>query len=80
MDLKVDSFVHAYIVAPSEEAADLLQTKNKYLAREVRAKRLTISTRKSEVKAPFYTKTWQIDQETYEFGLCEISRLKQKIA
>lgn len=78
MDLKVDSFVHAYIVAPSEKAADLLRTKNKYLAREVRAKRLTISTRKSEVKAPFYTKMWQIDQGTYEFGLCEISRLKQK--
>jgi isoleucyl-tRNA synthetase len=78
MDLKVDSYVHAYIVAPSDKTASLLRSKGKYLAREVRAKRLTVSTRKSTVRAPFYTKTWQIDRETYEFGLCEVSRLKEK--
>lgn len=78
MDLKVDSYVHAYIVAPSDKAASMLRSKGKYLAREIRAKGLTISIRKLDVKVPFYTKTWQIDQETYEFGLCEVSRLKEK--
>ena len=80
MDLRVDSYVHAYIVAPSEPTASSLRSKAKYLAREVRAKRLAVSTRKSTVKAPFYTKTWQIDGETYEFGLCEVSRLKERSA
>jgi isoleucyl-tRNA synthetase len=78
MDLKVDSYVHAYVVAPTEKKAKLLRSKGKYLAHEVRAKRLAISTRKSTPKGPFYTKTWQIDRETYEFGLCEVSRLKEK--
>ena len=80
MDLKVDSYVHAYIVVPSSKAAALLRSKNKYLTHEVRAKKLTIGTHKPESKAPFYTKSWQIDQETYEFGLCEVSRLKEKLA
>jgi isoleucyl-tRNA synthetase len=78
MDLKVDSYVHAYIVAPSERRAGLLRNKGKYLAHEVRAKRLKVLSRKPTLKAPFYTKSWQIDQETYEFGLCEVSRLKEK--
>lgn len=78
MDLKVDSYVHAYIVAPSPKAASMLRSKSKYLAHEVRAKQLTVSTRKVEVRAPYYTKTWPIDKETYEVGLCEVSRLKNK--
>jgi hypothetical protein len=78
MDLKVDSYVHAYIVAPSNETAKLLRTKNKYLAHEVRAKVLRIVDRKLEVRAPYYTKTWQIDQQTFEFGLSEASHLKTK--
>ena len=78
MDLKVDSYVHAYIVAPSPKAASMLRSKSKYLAHEVRAKRLTVSTRKVEVRDPYYTKTWPIDKEMYEVGLCEVSRLKSK--
>jgi len=78
MDLKVDSYVHAYIVAPSTKAAGMLRSKSKYLAHEVRAKQLTVSTRKVEVRAPYYTKTWPIDKEMYEVGLCEVSRLKSK--
>jgi isoleucyl-tRNA synthetase len=80
MDLKVDSFVHAYVVAPSPKAANLLQTKRSYIAGEVRAKRLTITTQKERVNAPYYTKTWKIDDEEYEFGLCEISKLGRKAA
>jgi len=38
-----------------------------------------IGTHKPESKAPFYTKSWQIDQDTYEFGLCEVSHLKEKL-
>jgi isoleucyl-tRNA synthetase len=78
MDLKVDSFVHAYLVAPSPNTAKLLQNKRKYIAQEVRAKRLTIATKPLQLNAPYYTKTWQIGQEKYEFGLCEVSRLHEK--
>jgi isoleucyl-tRNA synthetase len=78
MDLQVDSYVHAYIVAPSTKSASLLRRKNKYLAHEVRAKKLAISTSKPETKEAFYTKTWQIDEGTFEFGLSEISRSKEK--
>jgi isoleucyl-tRNA synthetase len=80
MDLKVDSFVHAYVVAPSADTASLLQNKRKYMAQEVRAKRLTIGTKPLALSAPYYTKSWQIGQEKYEFGLCEVSRLREKPA
>jgi isoleucyl-tRNA synthetase len=80
MDLKVDSYVHAYIAAPTRKAVSLLQSKKKYIAGEVRVKKLTITTKKAQVNAPYYTKTWSINQETYEFGLCEITKLRAKAA
>ncbi len=80
MDLKVDSYVHAYITAPTKKAASFLQSKKKYIAGEVRAKKLTITTKKAQVNAPYYTKTWRINQDTYEFGLCEIAKLRAKAA
>jgi len=75
MDLKVDSYVHAYIVAPTDESARLLEKKSRYIAQEVRAKQLRIGTARAEGDAPYYTKTWQIGDEKYEFGLCEVSKL-----
>jgi isoleucyl-tRNA synthetase len=78
MDLKVDSFVHAYLVAPSRKEADLLKSKRSYIAGEVRSKQLVITTGKTKVREPYYTKKWQINGETYEFGLCETSRISQK--
>jgi len=80
MDLKVDSYVYAYVVAPSSNEASMLKSKRSYIANEVRAKRLTIATTKRKVNAPYYTKTWQIDSKDYEFGLCETSRLHEKSA
>ncbi len=80
MDLKVDSYVNAYIFAPSTKAANLLKSKRTYIAGEVRAKRLTISTKKVQVDAPYYTKTWQIATETYEFGLREIGKSSRRSA
>jgi len=79
MDLKVDSYVHAYILAPSTNAAKLLKGKRTYIAGEVRAKQLIISTKKEETDAPYHTKTWQINSETYEFGLCEKTKLDEKV-
>lgn len=78
MDLKVDSHVHAYITAPSKTDASLLQSKKSYIAAEVRAKKLTISTKKSHINAPYYTKAWRINKDAYEFGLCEVSKLHTK--
>jgi isoleucyl-tRNA synthetase len=75
MDLKVDSFVHAYVVAPSKKEASLLKMKSSYIAGEVRAKQLKITTGEMKVRQPYYTKRWQIDGVTFEFGLCETSKL-----
>ncbi len=80
MDLKVDSYVHAYIAAPTRKAASLLQSKKRYIAGEVRAKKLTISTKTAQVNAPYYTKTWRINDGTYEFGLCEVAKLRARAA
>jgi isoleucyl-tRNA synthetase len=71
MDLKVDSFVHAYLIAPSQEEATLLKSKQHYIAGEIRAKQIKISTGESEIHEPYYTKRWQIDGRTFEFGLRE---------
>ena len=35
---------------------------------------LDIATEKTELNEPYYTKTWQIDGGTYEFGLREVTR------
>jgi len=78
MDLKVDSFVHAYVVAPSKKEANLLKIKSGYIAGEVRAKKLKILTGEVKVRQPYYTKRWQIDGATFEFGLCETSKLNRK--
>ena len=78
MDLRVDSYVHAYIIAPSRRAAGMLQTKRMFIAREVRAKQLRIDTTKVQVDGPYYTRTWQIGENSYEFGVCELTKLKQR--
>jgi len=80
MDLQVDCYVDAYIVAPSSKSASLLRSRISYIAEEVRAKHLTIGTKRRRVDAPYYSKTWQIDQEMYEFGLCEVARVKERKA
>jgi len=78
MDLKVDSFVHAYVVAPSKKEASLLKMKSSYIAGEIRAKQLKITTGETKVLQPYYTKRWQIDGMNFEFGLCETSKLNRK--
>jgi isoleucyl-tRNA synthetase len=78
MDLKVDSFVHAYVVAPSKKEVDLLKSKRGYIAGEVRAKQLKITTGETKVQLPYYTKRWQIGGQTFEFGLCETLKLSRK--
>jgi isoleucyl-tRNA synthetase len=78
MDLKVDSFVHAYVVTPTNKEARLLKMKSSYIAGEVRAKQLKITTGEMKVRQPYYTKRWQIGGATFEFGLCETSKLNRK--
>ena len=72
MDLRVDAYVNAYIFAPSTKAANMLKSKRNYISGEVRTKKLAIATKKEQVNAPYYTKTWQINNQTYEFGVSEI--------
>ena len=78
MDLKVDSFVHAYLVAPSPKEVALLKSKRAYIAGEVRAKEIKITSGEMNVRLPYYTKRWQINGATFEFGLCEASKLVPK--
>ena len=78
MDLKVDAYVTAYIFAPSAKALRMLRRKRSYIAGEVRAKKLIVTAKKQEVKAPYYTKTWPINGEAYEFGLAEVTKSKGK--
>jgi isoleucyl-tRNA synthetase len=78
MDLKVDSYVHAYVLAPSRKSASLLNSKRGYIAREIRAKKLIITTEKMNVSAAYYAKMWQIDEQNYQFSLCESSLVKTK--
>jgi isoleucyl-tRNA synthetase len=78
MDLKVDSFVYAYIVTPSKNEANLLRSQRDYITGEVRAKQLKITAVETKVSLPYYTKRWQINGATFEFGLCETTKLAQK--
>ena len=78
MDLKVDSFVYAYLVAPGKNEASLLRSQRDYIAGEVRAKQLKITSDETKVQSPYYTKRWQINGATFEFGLCETSKLGKK--
>jgi isoleucyl-tRNA synthetase len=80
MDLKVDSFVYGYVIAPSDKSATLLRSKRGYIAAEVRAKQLKIVAGEMKVEDPYYTKRWQINGDTFEFGLCETSKLRRKPA
>jgi isoleucyl-tRNA synthetase len=78
MDLKVDSFVHAYVITPSGKEAALLKSRRGYIAGEVRAKQIKITTGEMKIQLPYYTKRWQINGATFEFGLCETSKLTRK--
>lgn len=75
MGLKVDAHVRAYIGPPSHEAAGMLRGETKFLAHEVRAKRLTVPTRKVEVRAPYCRKTGPIDEAMYEGLFSDFLRL-----
>jgi hypothetical protein len=78
MDLRVDSFVHAYVIAPSGKEAALLKSRRGYIAGEVRAKEIKITIGEMKIQHPYYTKRWQINGATYEFGLCETAKLTTK--
>ena len=80
MDLKVDSFVYAYLVAPSKKEAALLKSKSKYIAGEVRAKELKVTSSEMKAKLPYYTKKWQINGTEFEFGLCETKAAQKSTA
>jgi isoleucyl-tRNA synthetase len=75
MDLKVDSYVEGFVTAPSR-TLKRLQSKRSYIAHEVRAKKLTLSTEKE--LGDYYQKAWEIYGDKYELGLRERSREKNE--
>ncbi len=78
MDLKVDSYIEANLVVP-QKIEKLLKTQQHYLAHEIRAKRLTISTEKGDSSPEgSFSKTWEINKENYEFTLRALSSIKRK--
>ena len=72
MDLKVDSYVEVYVVT-TQNGVKLLRSKRNYVAKEIRAKRLTLSTEKPILGNGYYSKMWKIGEDPYEFGLRKIS-------
>ena len=74
MDLKVDSYVEGYVVA-SPKSLKLLQTRRRYIAHEVRAKQLRLSTDRV-LQDNYYSKAWEIDGEKYELGLSAVETKK----
>jgi isoleucyl-tRNA synthetase len=78
MDLKVDAYVEAYIVT-SQSGMKLLRSKRNYVAKEIRAKKLTLSTEKTVSDNDYYSKMWPIGNEKYTLGLREISKKIQRI-
>jgi isoleucyl-tRNA synthetase len=68
MDLKVDSYVEAYIVT-TQKSLKLLRIKRNYIAKEIRAKKLILSAEKATLGDGYYSKEWQIGEDKYEFGL-----------
>ena len=78
MDLKVDSYIEANLVVP-QKIEKPLKTQQHYLAHEIRAKRLTISTEKGDSSPEgSFSKAWEINKENYEFTLRELSSIKRK--
>jgi len=71
MDLKVDSYIEGYIVAPST-TGNLLKTQQRYLTHEIRAKRLAILIEREEPLEGYFSKTWEIEKAKYVFALREI--------
>lgn len=76
MDLKVDSYVEGTVIGPSNSIKQL-QSKQRYIAHEVRAKKLTLCTEKEQDE--YYQKTWEIDGVKFELGLKEISSKNRKL-
>ncbi len=75
MDLKVDSYVEGYMVV-SPKNFKLLQSRRNYMAHEVRARKLTLTTGR-ELQNDYYSKVWEIDGEKYELGLRELDKTKK---
>ena len=75
MDLKVDSYVEGYVVVTPKNFK-LLQSRRNYMAHEVRARKLTLTTGK-DLQNNYYSKVWEIDGERYEIGLRELGKTKK---
>ena len=74
MNLPVDAYVAALIVAPCEKHRKWLEKNRKYIKEEARAKRLfLLKTGQKPVKMDF-KKAWIINKDRYEMGMRLIKR------
>lgn len=74
-DLKVDAYIKVAISAPTEDSRELLVSRSKDIAAEVRAKEVTI-TREKGVTLD-HREEWDIEGERFEIGIEELRSLGQ---
>ncbi|RLI23910.1 hypothetical protein DRO57_07960, partial [Candidatus Bathyarchaeota archaeon] len=67
MDLPVDAYIEVYVKAPSAESLSLLESTRDYIAGEVRAKRLVLTT--EEIPETEYRKEWDLEDGKYLIGI-----------
>ncbi len=74
MNLPVDAYVAAVVVAPSEKYRKWLERSKDYIKEEARAKRLFLSKKGQKTVKMDLQKVWIINKDRYEMGLRLIER------
>jgi len=69
MNLPVDAYVKAFIVAPDNESKKLLGKRRRYICEEVRVKELSILGKDEEAWKPEHGREWSIGDKNYTVGL-----------
>jgi len=69
-DLKVDAYIKVAISTPTEESKELLISRSKDIAVEVRAKEITITTKKGITLG--LKEEWEIEGEKFVIGIEEL--------
>lgn len=67
MDLPVDAYIEVYVKTPSEDSLSLLRMVKDYIAGEVRAKELMLTTGK--IPKVEYSKEWELEDGKYTIGV-----------
>lgn len=67
MDLPVDAYIEVYVKVPNADSLSLLETARDYIAGEVRAKKLILTT--GDIPGTEYSREWDLEDEKYLVGV-----------